>query len=101
MRWPWWDPYLIVVLLGHQPTLSQHKVQGSTGHERPVAQVTKHNREQEGEGDDGVWRWRRGVGEAGSTWGEGGVAGETTYEWIHMSQYTACSNKAIMGDDAE
>lgn len=22
VRWPWWDPYLIIVLLGHQPALS-------------------------------------------------------------------------------
>lgn len=43
MGWPWWGPYLIIVLLGHQPALSQHEVQGSTGHEHPVAQVAKHN----------------------------------------------------------
>ena len=58
--------YLVVILLGNQPALSQHKVEGSRGHEHPVAQVTKHNGKQEGEGDDGVWRWRQGGREAGN-----------------------------------
>lgn len=60
MKWPWRDSYLIIILLGHQSAFSQHKVKGSTGHDQPVAHVTKHNGEQEGEGDDGVWRWRQG-----------------------------------------
>lgn len=60
--------YLVVVLLGHQPALPQHQVEGGGGHERPVAQVPEHDGEQEGEGDDGEWRWRQG-GDGG------GVAG--------------------------
>lgn len=60
MRWTGWDSYLIIILLGYQSALSQHEVQGGRGHEHAVAQVTKHDREQEGEGDDGVWRWRQG-----------------------------------------
>lgn len=38
--------------------------------------------------------------EAGITWGEGGVAGETTNAW-NMSRKTVCSNKVIVGDDAK
>lgn len=58
----WMDSYLIVILLGHQSALSQYKIEGGAGHECPVAHVTKHDRKQKGEGDDGVWRWRQGGG---------------------------------------
>lgn len=56
------DSYLIVILLGHQSALSQYKIEGGAGHECPVAHVTKHDRKQKGEGDDGVWSWRQGGG---------------------------------------
>lgn len=76
----WMDSYLIVILLGHQSALSQYKIEGGAGHERPVAHVTKHDRKQKGEGDDGVWRWRqRGWGgrQAGRHHMRGGLCHHT------------------------
>lgn len=63
------DPYLVVTLLGHQSALPEHQVERGAGHEDPVAHVPKHDRKQEGEGDDGVWSWRQGGGVV-VVWGE-------------------------------
>ena len=47
--------YLVQLLLA-EALLAQHQVEGKEEHEQPVAYVSKHDRKQEGEGDDGEHR---------------------------------------------
>lgn len=86
------DSYLIVILLGHQSALSQYKIEGGAGHECPVAHVTKHDRKQKGEGDDGVWSWRQG-GEALREGGRRHMRGGLCRNAQHIA------NKKVMVDE--
>ena len=49
-------PHLVLCRLHGRPVLGQHHGQGEEKHEQPVAHVTEHDGEEEGEGDDGVGR---------------------------------------------
>ena len=53
--------YLVVNFLREDTALSDDQVEGSTSHQGSVAHVTKHDRKQEREGDDGVRCWRKEI----------------------------------------